>query len=94
METSDEIKVSMFKALSDEGRLKIVRGLYLKGKVCSCMDIGEMIESETSKQNVSYHIKILKQAGLVTTQKVGQSKTVALQKEKIEEYLPGLLEIL
>lgn len=94
METSDEIKVRIFRALSDEGRLKIVRSLYGKGEVCSCADIGEMVENETTKQSISYHIKILKQAGLVTSQKIGQKKTVAIRKEVVDQYLPGLLRAL
>ncbi|KAE8128847.1 ArsR family transcriptional regulator [Bifidobacterium tibiigranuli] len=94
METNDAAKVSIFKALSDEGRLKIVRDLYSKGEVCSCADLGEMIAEDTTKQNISYHIKILKQAGLVTTRKVGQAKTVAIRKDVVDRYLPGLLSAL
>jgi DNA-binding transcriptional ArsR family regulator len=53
-----------------------------------------MIAEDTTKQNISYHIKILKQAGLVTTRKVGQAKTVAIRKDVVDRYLPGLLSAL
>jgi ArsR family transcriptional regulator len=55
----------LFKALSDETRLRILR-LLLKGELCICelMEVLQLPQSNVSR-NVSRHMAYLKNAGLV-----------------------------
>ncbi|MBA1433899.1 ArsR/SmtB family transcription factor [Bombilactobacillus bombi] len=90
--TKDEIRVQVFKALADEARLTIVRILNSQDKEWSCGEIGESLD--INKSTVSYHFKILREAGLTTTRKSGQNRFVYLNRNFIEEILPGFLETL
>lgn len=57
-----------FKALADQKRLEIMYELCQRGKTCVC-DLTEVFEMPQSK--LSYHLKILLDAGLVVKQKKG-----------------------
>lgn len=61
---------SIFAALSDKTRLRIMR-IMLKGnrELCVC-EIMELLEE--SQYNVSRHLKILKNAGLLQARKKGR----------------------
>ena len=58
---------SLFKALADETRLRIL-GLLLTGEVCVC-DIHESLRIPQSK--TSRHLAYLRRAGLVETRREG-----------------------
>lgn len=58
---------SLFKALADETRLRIL-GLLLAGEVCVC-DIHESLKIPQSK--ASRHLAYLRRAGLVDTRREG-----------------------
>lgn len=51
-----------FKALADRQRLQIMHELTSRGSVCVC-DLTEIVEMTQSK--LSYHLKILLDAGLI-----------------------------
>ena len=57
-----------FKALSDETRLRILL-LLKKGELCVC-DIAETLEM--NQPNVSFHLGLLKEAGLIKYRKSGR----------------------
>ena len=58
----------IFKALSDETRLKIVEMLSC-GEMCAC----SILESfKITQPTLSYHIKILTDSGLINGRKEGQ----------------------
>ncbi len=59
---------SKYKALADRQRLKILHELARQGKTCVC-DLTEVIGIKQSK--LSYHLKILLDAGLITREKIG-----------------------
>ena len=44
------------------------------------------------KSTISHHIRILREAGLLETQKRGRNKYVRLRRDAIDERFPGLLE--
>lgn len=54
--------VELFHALSDETRLAIVQRLR-KGEQCVC-DLTDLLDAAQSR--LSFHLKVLKDAGLVT----------------------------
>lgn len=84
MENCVEI-ASVFKALGDSTRLKIIEMLSC-GELCAC----DILESfEITQPTLSYHMKILTESGLVNSRKEGSwirySNNAELIK-KIKEY--------
>lgn len=57
-----------FKALADQKRLQIMYELTQKGSVCVC-DLTEIVDMSQSK--LSYHLKILLDADLITRETKG-----------------------
>ncbi len=58
----------LFKALSDETRLRIIK-LLESGELCVC-DIAEALS--TPQPNISFHIGLLKDAGIIKDRKDGR----------------------
>ena len=77
MATKNEVKI--FKALSDETRLKIVE--FLKdGEKCVC----EIIPmTEKSQPAVSQHLRVLTEAGILESRKEGTSVYYRLEDERV-----------
>lgn len=73
--------VPIFKALSDETRLKIVDMLSC-GEMCAC-DI--LDEFSISQSTLSYHMKILSDCGLVDARRDGAWMRYTLNKERVDE---------
>jgi ArsR family transcriptional regulator len=73
--------VPVFKALSDETRLKIIDMLSC-GEMCAC-DILEKFS--ISQSTLSYHMKILTESGLVNGVRDGAWMRYTLRSERIEE---------
>jgi ArsR family transcriptional regulator len=63
----DEL-ISIFKALSDETRLRIVK-LLEHGELCVCHLVAAV---DMSQPKVSFHLKVLKEAGLVKDRREGK----------------------
>lgn len=57
-----------FKALSDETRLRIL-SLLKEGELCVC-DIAETLNM--TQPNISFHVSMLKEAGLIKVKKSGR----------------------
>jgi ArsR family transcriptional regulator len=61
---------SLFKALGDETRLNILRFLIAKGDgLCAC-HIEDYVK-ELSQPTISHHLRLLREAGLVTAERKG-----------------------
>lgn len=90
--SDNEIRIQIFKALSDEVRLNIIAMLYEKQTEMSGGEIGEILD--INKSTASYHFKTLREAGLTTTRKKGQNKYVSLNIDAFNEILPGFLDTL
>lgn len=71
----------LFHALSDEARLEII-GILLDGEHCVC-DL--MTHIDAAQSRLSYHLKVLKDAGLVTDRRVGRWSYYTLQREAFLE---------
>ena len=57
------------RALGDETRLRILNILVERGETCVC----ELMETlGTTQSNVSFHLTVLKNAGLIRDQKIGK----------------------
>ena len=60
---------SILKALSDRTRMRLVKLLLAEDR--SVNDLGETLD--VSQYNVSKHLRILRQAGIVKTEKAGKN---------------------
>jgi DNA-binding transcriptional ArsR family regulator len=85
MESSE--LAELFKTLGDPTRVQIVR-LLMAGEV-SCVAFDEVLP--VSKSTVSYHLRALRSAGLIAARKDGKFHHYHLNRERLEQALPGLL---
>ncbi len=75
---------SAFKALADPKRLKLMNELCTRGQVCVC-DLCEIMEMPQSK--LSYHLKILMDADLITQEKKGKWNYYELNQSRMNHLL-------
>ena len=73
-----ETAIKMFKALSDETRLRIYL-LLLQGELCVC-ELVNILNIEQSR--ISHSVRILKEAGLVVNRREGKWIFYAVNPEK------------
>lgn len=80
----------VFKALSDANRRKIISLLRRKD-----MTAGEISEQfDISKPSISEHLKILKNAELISSEKNGQFITYFLNSSILEDIITYFMEII
>jgi ArsR family transcriptional regulator, arsenate/arsenite/antimonite-responsive transcriptional repressor len=72
---------TLCNALADEARVEIIARL-LDGEKCVC-DLTEALE--TGQSRLSYHLKILKDAGLVSDRREGRWAYYTLQRDAFLE---------
>jgi ArsR family transcriptional regulator len=76
-----ERAVELFHALSDETRLEIIE-LLRKGERCVC----ELTDSlDAAQSRLSFHLRVLKDAGIVRDRKDGRWVHYELDPESFEE---------
>lgn len=76
-----ERAIELFHALSDETRLEIIE-LLRRGERCVC-ELTETLEAAQSR--LSFHLRVLKEAGLVRDRKDGRWVYYELDPEAFEE---------
>lgn len=81
--------VQIFKALADETRLKILI-IISQRKICAK---GIAKHLNISEAAVSQHIKVLKETGIITGEKVGYFVMYELQKAAFEEIITFIEEM-
>lgn len=75
--------LEIFKALSSPIRIKIIEKLY-DGPVCVCrLNTG----IDFSQANLSQHLKILKDSGIVVSEKRGLYQYYSLKNNKIKKII-------
>lgn len=84
METSQEstAAVEVFKALGDPVRWSIIAQIAAVDEL-PCAELEQTLP--VSKPTISYHTKILQQAGLLTVRKEGRNYFYALRREVLRE---------
>jgi ArsR family transcriptional regulator len=87
--TNEEISVKIFKALGHPIRYKIVKFLY-NGPMCVCK-LNEDIEF--SQANLSQHLKILKEAGILVSEKIGMNIHYKISSDKIKNIIDSVDEL-
>ena len=78
--------VQIFKALADPTRYEIVKLLVERGEM-GCGDFDEAFPH--SKSAMSHHYRILENAQLIKTRKVGQHVRITAQHATLKRFLPG-----
>jgi DNA-binding transcriptional ArsR family regulator len=79
--------VAVLQALADPTRLGIVRALS-DGAKRAC---GEF-ESDLTKSSLTYHFRVLRDAGVTHTRRVGRSHLLTLRADDLNARFPGLLD--
>lgn len=90
--SNDEWRVKIFKALADEKRIAVIRELSRHSRPVHYAMISQLLN--TGKSMVSYHLRLLKEAGLIDISRDGQQKFVTLNRKVFEAVLPGFLRTL
>ncbi|MCJ8498571.1 autorepressor SdpR family transcription factor [Chryseobacterium salipaludis] len=80
---------ALFKALNDETRRKIVE--LLKENDMTAGQIADHFQ--ISKPSISHHLDLLKQAGLITSEKKGQFVQYSLNTSILEDILAWILNL-
>ena len=78
-----------FKALGDETRLRLIAELARRGEV-TCGEFAELCACSNSA--LTYHHRVLSEAGLIKVRRAGQYRMLSLRRESFESLLPGFLE--
>ncbi|WP_139008721.1 ArsR/SmtB family transcription factor [Lactococcus lactis] len=91
-EQQNEIRVRIFKALADPGRLAIIQFLNSEQREIGCGEIGDSLN--IPKTALSYHLKTLRESGLTFTRKEARERFITLNEKTFKYYLPGFLETL
>jgi len=64
-----EHSAALFKALSDPTRLRILRAISQMSELCECNIVPTF---DLSQPTISYHLKVLREAGLLASERRGQ----------------------
>ena len=88
--TEDEAAAERLKALGHPVRIAIVRALAERSRCC-CADVCR--ELPLAQSTVSQHLKVLKDAGLVTFQRSGVRSSYVLNREAFAALRSDLEEI-
>ena len=83
MMTKEDQIVKIAKAHSDKTRVKMLREIAKKGSI-SCGDAEEI--ASLSQPTVSHHCKILTDAGLLISEKIGRHVIISVNKKAVEEF--------
>jgi ArsR family transcriptional regulator len=81
MENKVQITAEILKSLSSARRLQIIN-LLSYGEMCVC-DLTENLD--VSQPNISHHLKVLKNAGLIQSKKNGKWVFYELNQEKLDK---------
>ena len=84
-----KVKAESFKVLSVETRIKIIE--LLKSGPLSVNTIAEALG--VSQSAASQHLRIMKQAGLVTDERMGYHIYYSLNKNKLVKYQQELIKV-
>jgi DNA-binding transcriptional ArsR family regulator len=80
--------VEVLAALGDPVRMQLVRILDAADGAICCAEIPIPV----SKSTGSHHLKVLREAGVVTAQVEGTRRYYTLRRDDLEARFPGLLE--
>ena len=90
--TGDLDLATILRIVGDPLRLQLVRELAAPGAEPTCGQISESMGLPTS--TCSYHLRLLREAGLTRTRPAGTERRISLRRDDLEQRFPGLVEVL
>ena len=88
---TEEITLAgLLGALADPMRLRIVSSMLLKNDCMSCSEAAPC--TTMAKSTLSHHFRILREAGIVRTSKIGVENRNIIRIDDINARFPGLLK--
>jgi ArsR family transcriptional regulator len=81
-----ELAAERFHALSDPTRLRVI-GMLGSGERCVCELMAEL---DAAQSRLSFHLRVLRQAGFVTARREGQWMYYSLRPEVLAELVETL----
>jgi len=82
---------TLMRTLGDPVRLDIVR-LLADGRPRMCSEISAAMGQPNS--TCSYHLKLMREAGITRAKQQGTQRLISLRDEDLEARFPGLVEVL
>jgi DNA-binding transcriptional ArsR family regulator len=82
---------TIMRTLGDPVRLEIVR-LLADGRPRACGELSTALELPPSTG--SYHLRLLREAGITRTRADGTLRHITLRRDDLEERFPGLVDVL
>jgi DNA-binding transcriptional ArsR family regulator len=80
--------LAILQALADPVRLQIVLGIAPHDDGVYCKTFAQHLAKATR----SYHLKVLREAGLTHTVRVGVNKVINLRRDELESRFPGVID--
>lgn len=88
--TEDISLAGVLGALADPMRLRIVKGMLKKNDCMSCSEAAPC--PNMAKSTLSHHFRILRDAGIIRTSKIGVENRNVLRIDDINARFPGLIK--
>lgn len=88
--TEDITLAGVLGALADPMRLRIVGTLLKKNDCMSCSEAAPC--PDMAKSTLSHHFRILREAGIIRTSKIGVENRNSLRIDDLNARFPGLLK--
>jgi predicted transcriptional regulator len=82
---------TIMRTLGDASRLEIVR-LLGDGEARICNNIATEVGLPNS--TCSYHLKLLREAGITRARAAGTQRVISLRRDDLEARFPGLVDVL
>ena len=82
---------TIMRTVGDPIRLQIVR-MLADGQEHACNDMTRALDLPTSTG--SYHLRLLREAGITRTRAQGTERVITLRREDLEQRFPGLVDVL
>lgn len=88
----DDVRLeAILHALSDPVRVSIFAEISCKGSVQTCSAFASVGDRVIPKSSLSQHFKVLREAGLIHSERHGVEMCNATRFAEVEERFPGLL---
>lgn len=81
----------ILRTVGDPLRLGMIRALSEQGEVL-CGPLGDALG--LPKSTCSYHVRVLREAGLTRTRQAGTHRYISLRRDDLEARFPGLVDVL
>jgi ArsR family transcriptional regulator len=90
MARTNDPDVQLLQAAADPIRLRMIRQLSLGGQVCACDFVAD---ASVSQPTISHHLRVLREAGWVATERRGTWIWYSLRPEAVDRFarLAGLI---